>query len=87
MPSIEQKLRSVTEDRRADWLFHTKTAAEAVQCGPPRKFGDWWHRTKRKLIELHIAQPGELAAEIAVIFAEAELERQRRNHSHNEPMR
>jgi hypothetical protein len=66
---IEQKkCRSITEDQRADWLFETKGAAEAVGCHP-RKFGDWWERTKRKLIELSIAQPGQTAAELAALIA------------------
>lgn len=77
MPSIEQAVRSITEDRRADWLFDTKRAAAAVECHP-RKFGDWWLRTQRKLIELYIAQPGQLAAELAALIALAEAERQRR---------
>lgn len=75
--SIERKLRSITEDRRAPWLFDTKTASDAVGCHP-RKFGDWWGRTKGKLIDLAISQPGALAGEIAALFAEAEVEKQRR---------
>jgi hypothetical protein len=77
MSAIEQRIRSITEDRRASYLFDTKTAAAAVAC-VPNKFNDWWTRTKRKLIELYIAQPGELAAEIAALIAAAEAERQRR---------
>jgi len=93
MNSIAQKLSAITEDRRhvdaarridaarrADWLFDTKAAADAVGCHP-RKFGDWWHRTQAKLIELYIAQPGQLAAEVAAIFARAEAERQKRLRS------
>lgn len=74
---IEQAVRSVTEDRRASYLFDTKTAAEAVGCHP-RKFNDWWQRSRSKLIDLYIAQPGELAAELAALIAMAEVERQRR---------
>lgn len=78
MSSIEQAVRSITEDRRADYLFDTKTASAAVQCHP-NKFNDWWQRTNRKLIELYIAQPGQLAAELAALIALAEAERQRRS--------
>ncbi|MGB7156679.1 MAG: hypothetical protein WBD40_01355 [Tepidisphaeraceae bacterium] len=78
MSAIEQKVRSITEDRRGDWLFDTKLASDAVGCHP-RKFGDWWGRTTSKLIELYIAQPGQLAAELAVLIARAEAERQRRD--------
>lgn len=77
MEPIERVLRSVTEDRRADWLFDTKRASDAVGCHP-RKFGDWWFRTQRKLIELYMVQPGQLAAELAAMIAKAESERQRR---------
>ena len=77
MPTIERAIALIKEDRRADYLFHTKTAAEAVGCHP-RKFNDWYQRNKAKLIELIIAQPGESAAELAVLFAQAECERQRR---------
>lgn len=77
MAAIEQAVRSIMEDHRANWLFDTKRASAAVQCHP-RKFGDWWLRTQRKLIELYIAQPGQLAAELAALIALAESERQRR---------
>ena len=77
MSSIETALASITEDRRADYLFNTKVAAEAVGCHP-RKFNDWWARTKGKLIDLYQAQPGELAAELAAVIAHAEARRQRR---------
>lgn len=79
MHTIEQRLRSITEDQRSDWLFDTKTASDAVGCHP-RKFGDWWHRTTRKLIDLYQVQPGQLAAEFATIIARAESERQQRQH-------
>lgn len=77
MPTIERAIASITEDRRADYLFDTKTAAEAVGCHP-NKFNDWWQRTRSKLIDLYIAQPGQLAAELAALIALAESERQRR---------
>ncbi|MBC8106244.1 MAG: hypothetical protein H7Z14_06610 [Anaerolineae bacterium] len=77
MSAIEQKVRSITEDRRADWLFDTKAASDAVGCHP-RKFGDWWRRTSEKLIELYQVEPGHLAAELAALIAMAEAERQRR---------
>lgn len=75
MPTIERVIASITEDRRASYLFETKTAAAAVGL-VPNKFGDWWTRTRRKLIELYKAQPGELAAELAALIAIAEAERQ-----------
>lgn len=77
MPTIERALAQITEDRRAQYLFHTKTAADAVGCHP-NKFNDWYQRNKAKLIELYIAQPGETAAEMAALIAQAESERQRR---------
>jgi hypothetical protein len=77
MPSIERAIALITEDRRATYLFNTKAAAEAVGCHP-NKFNDWWQRTQQKLIELYIAQPGELAAEMAGLIALAEAERQQR---------
>jgi hypothetical protein len=77
MPSIEQQLRSITEDRRAEWTFDTKIAAEAVGCHP-RKFGEWWRRTTDKLIELYQVQPGQLAVELAALIARGEAEKQRR---------
>lgn len=80
MDRVGSTLDAVTEDRRSDYLFHTPTAADAVGCCP-NKFGDWWYRTRRKLRELAIRQPGELAAEMAALFAHAEAERQRRASS------
>ena len=74
---VEQVVRSITEDRRANWLFDTKTVSAAVQCHP-RKFGDWWTRTKSKLIEMSIAEPAAFAVEFAKLIAEAETERARR---------
>lgn len=77
MPSIEQAVRSVMEDRRASYLFDTRTASEAVGC-VPNKFGDWWRRNQQKLIALAVACPGALSVEVALIFAEAEAIRQKR---------
>jgi hypothetical protein len=77
MATIQSVLAALTEDRRANYLFQTKIAADAVGCHP-RKFPDWWYRTKPKLTELYIAQPGELAAELAVLIAEAEAVKQQR---------
>jgi hypothetical protein len=75
MHPISVRLAAITEDRRASYLFDTKTAAEAVGC-VPTKFNDWWQRSRRKLIDLYLAQPGELAAELATLIAEAEMLRQ-----------
>ena len=76
MPSIERAIASITEDRRASYLFDTKAAAEAVGCHP-NKFADWWTHTHHKLLSLYLAQPGELAAELAALIALAEAVRQR----------
>jgi len=84
MPTIERTLAQITEDRRATYLFHTKTAADAVGCHP-NKFNDWWQRSRSKLIELYKAQPGEFAAELAAMIAQGEAERQRERT--NAPMR
>ena len=75
--SIERVIASITEDRRASYLFETKVASDAVGV-VPNKFNDWWRRTHGKLIELYIVQPGQLAAELAALIALAEAERQRR---------
>ncbi len=77
MSPIQRRVAAITEDRRASYLFDTKTASDAVGCHP-NKFNDWWQRTQQKLIELYIAQPGELAAEMAGLIALAEAERQQR---------
>lgn len=76
MHRIEAALDAITEDRRANYLFNTKAAADAVGCHP-NKFSDWWMRTQDKLIRLYQAQPGELAAELAAMIALAEARRQR----------
>lgn len=77
MRSIDRLVGSITEDRRASYIFDTKRASEAVGC-VPNKFGDWWTRTRSKLIALHLAQPGQLAAELAAMIAMAEAQRQRK---------
>jgi hypothetical protein len=77
MSQITRLVASITEDRRADYLFDTRTASDAVGC-PPNKFADWWYRTRRKLIALGEVEPGELAAEMAAVFAIA-AERQAAN--------
>jgi hypothetical protein len=69
MTTIERSLASIREDRRADYLWQTKSAADAVGC-VPNKFGDWWFRNRAKLIALFASQPGETAAELAAICAE-----------------
>lgn len=74
---IQRALAAITEDRRTPYLFNTKAASDAVGC-VPNKFGDWWARTRGKLIDLYIAQPGELAVEFAALIAEAESHRQSR---------
>jgi len=75
--TIERQVASIREDRRADYLFDTKRAAEAVRCHP-NKFHARWYRTRDWLVELYVAQPGELAAELMAIVAQGEAERQRR---------
>lgn len=75
--SIEQFIGSITEDRRSDYLFHTKTAADAVGCHP-NKYGDWWRRTREKLVALSVAMPAETAAELAALLAQGAAERERR---------
>jgi hypothetical protein len=75
--SIERTIASITEDRRAGYLFDTKVVAHALRCHP-NKFHARWYRTRDWLIELFIAQPGETAAEFAALAAQALAERQRR---------
>jgi hypothetical protein len=70
--SIRSVLAAIREDCRTDYLFDTKIAANAVGWHP-NKFGFWWFKTKRMLIQLYLAQPGELAAELAALIAEAEM--------------
>lgn len=68
---------SVREDRRADYLFDTRSAAEAVGCHP-NKFGDWLYRTRRKFKALYRTQPGPTTAELMGIIASAESEKKAR---------
>ena len=68
VPQVERAIAAIREDRRADYLFSTKIAADAVGCHP-NKFHDWWYRTREKLIELARVQPGETAAELAALIA------------------
>lgn len=70
MDPIERRIASITEDRRASYLWDTKVAAEALNIQPNR-FGEWWLRTRGKLIDLFMAQPGETAAELAALIATA----------------
>jgi hypothetical protein len=77
MTRIEAHVDAIRDDRRADYLFNTKVAAEAVGCHP-NKFADWWFRSRAKLIDLFVAQPGETAAELAALIAMAAAERERR---------
>lgn len=78
MQSIEDALTSITEDRRSAYLFRTHAAAHSLRISPT-KFGHWWYRTRDKLMALAADQPGELAAEFAMIFALAESQREIRN--------
>ena len=42
---IERHVASITEDRRAPYLFDTRRAAQALGCHPNR-FADRWYRTR-----------------------------------------
>lgn len=75
--SIEQQIRSITEDRRAGYGWETKTAARAINLHV-NKVGQWWYPTRAKLIELYVAMPAETTLELMSIITEAEAERQRR---------
>lgn len=79
MSAIERTIASIREDRRADYLFDTKAASDAVGCHP-NKFSDWWYRTRGKLLDLYASQPGEVAAEMLAIIAQGEVERQKRGN-------
>ena len=76
---IEARVASVRDDHQArtDYLFQTKRSARALDVSN-NKFGDWWRRTRHKLTELYIDQPGPMAAEMMAVIAEAEAERLRR---------
>ena len=82
MSAIRQTLDSLTTDRRASYLFDTKVIATALDVHPNR-VSDWWYRTKEKLRKVAKVQPGQLAAEMAVIFAEAEMDRQAEAEAQN----
>lgn len=77
MQTVRTVLDGLTDGRRSTWLWDTKRASAAVGC-VPNKFGDWWARSQDKFIELIVAMPGETAAEIAALFAKAEMIRQER---------
>lgn len=72
---VQQAVAALRESKRAAYLFDTKIAAETVGLGD-NKFSEWWGRTREKLKALALTQPGQLAAEVAVIFAEAEMDRE-----------
>lgn len=86
MQPIERALASIREDRRADYLWPTKTAAEAVGC-VPNKFNDWWQRTESKLLALFVACPGETAAELAAICAKGAAKLEAERHAGTEARR
>jgi hypothetical protein len=75
--SIETRIASITEDRRAGYLWDTKTVAATLGMHP-NKFNQWWRRNRAFLVALAVAQPGETAAEVACVLAEALSERTRR---------
>lgn len=79
MNAIERKIASIREDRRAGYLFDTKVVAPATHMHA-NKFHARWYRTRDFLIDLAAADPGNLAAEIAVIFAEGEQRRQQQSN-------
>lgn len=73
--SVERVIASITEDRRTDYLWDTKSAAKATGM-VPNKFGNWWRPNREKLIELARRYPAETAAELAVILATAAATRE-----------
>lgn len=77
MRTIERAIASITEDRRAGYLFDTKVVSSHLRVHP-NKFHTRWYRTRDWLIDLYQVQPGQLAAELAAIIALGEAERQRR---------
>jgi hypothetical protein len=74
--SIDRAIASVREDRRADYLWDTRTVAQALNVHPNR-FHDWWYRTRERLELLCMVDPGNTAAELLAIVAAAEARRQR----------
>jgi hypothetical protein len=77
MHQIERAIASIREDRRSDYMWDTAEAANVLSVHP-NKFHAWWYRTREKLIELFIADPGNTATELLSIIAAGEAERQRR---------
>lgn len=75
--TIDGALASIREDRRSDYLWNTRTAAEAVGVHP-NKFHAWWYRTRGKLEALAEADPGNTAAELLAVIVAAESNRQSR---------
>ena len=69
MNRIAKQVDAIREDRRADYLFNTQIASDAVGLSNPKKFGQEWYRRRDWLLSLAAAQPGELAAEFAAIIA------------------
>ena len=76
MSAIQALIAAVREERRADYLMDTKVSAQALGIEPGR-YGEWWYRTREKLVVLCIVQPGQVAAEMLAIIAEAEDRRQK----------
>lgn len=68
------RLAELRDGRRAPYLWNTNLAAAAVGCSSS-KFGDWALRTKRKFIELYLAQPAETTMEFLSWIAEAESDK------------
>lgn len=74
MSQIERAIASIREDHRADYLWDTDVAAQALGIHPNR-FHDWWYRTREKLIALSVADPGHTAVELLGVIASAEATR------------
>ncbi len=77
MSRIEHFTRSIREDQRitGPHLWPVKTAASALDFHA-NTFTSWWLTTKHRLKRLYHQMPGETAAELAALIAEAEAERQ-----------
>lgn len=73
MSAIRVALKSLTKDRRSEYLWDTKEAAKALGVHE-NKLGDWVYRTRQKIKDLYRAQPGETAIQINVWLAEAASE-------------
>lgn len=74
MSAILNRIAALKEGRRSAYLWNTKIASAALGCGE-NKLGEWVYRTKRKIMDLYKAQPGETVCEFATWIAEAEAER------------